>query len=165
MKDKIAQLMKSEGLTSSRFAEILEIQPSGVSHLVSGRNKPGFDLLQKILRRFPKINPYWLLLDDEHMYKRTEPKPVDEPAEVSSVVVDHSINNRDLSSVADPIPTPAPIVNVLPSPPMEPVVDILPPKPEIVESIKSSKIDQIQPKLQRVILLYDDGSFETYTLK
>ena len=60
MKEKLQQLMKSEGLTSSRMAEILGIQPSGISHILAGRNKPGFDLLQKILRRFPRVNPDWL---------------------------------------------------------------------------------------------------------
>ncbi len=69
MKEKIAQLMKNESLSSSRFAEILEIQPSAVSHYLSGRNKPGFDLMQKILRRFPKINPDWLLLDSPQIYR------------------------------------------------------------------------------------------------
>ncbi|MEG1841648.1 MAG: helix-turn-helix transcriptional regulator, partial [Alistipes sp.] len=75
MKEKLLNLMKSEGLTSSRLAEILEIQPSGISHILSGRNKPGFDLLQKILRRFPRINPDWLLLDSEIMF-RTDDTPV-----------------------------------------------------------------------------------------
>ena len=69
MKEKLQQLMKSEGLTSSRMAEILGIQPSGISHILAGRNKPGFDLLQKILRRFPRVNPDWLLLDSEQMYR------------------------------------------------------------------------------------------------
>ncbi|MFI3305424.1 MAG: helix-turn-helix transcriptional regulator [Rikenellaceae bacterium] len=69
MKDKITYLMKSEGLTTTRLAEILEIQPSAVSHLVSGRNKPGYDLLRKILRRFPRLNPDWLLLDSAVPYR------------------------------------------------------------------------------------------------
>lgn len=69
MKAKLQHLIKSEGLTASRFAEMLEIQPAGVSHILAGRNKPSFDLLQKILRRFPKINPDWLLLDSEQMYR------------------------------------------------------------------------------------------------
>lgn len=69
MKAKLQHLIKSEGLTASRFAEMLEIQPAGVSHILAGRNKPSFDLLQKILRRFPKINPDWLLLDSEKMYR------------------------------------------------------------------------------------------------
>lgn len=75
MREKLLQLMKNEGLTSSRLAEILDIQPSGISHLLSGRNKPGFDLLQKMLRRFPRINPDWLLLDSEQMYRdSTDPE-------------------------------------------------------------------------------------------
>ena len=74
MKEKLQQLMKSEGLTSSRMAEILGIQPSGISHILAGRNKPGFDLLQKILRRFPRVNPDWLLLDenDNELSKQTD---------------------------------------------------------------------------------------------
>lgn len=74
MKEKLQQLMKSEGLTSSRMAEILGIQPSGISHILAGRNKPGFDLLQKILWRFPRVNPDWLLLDSEQMYRTENPE-------------------------------------------------------------------------------------------
>ena len=69
LKEKIDLLIKAEKITQSRLAEILEIQPAGVSHLLAGRNKPGFDLLQKILRRFPRLNPDWLLLDAEQMYR------------------------------------------------------------------------------------------------
>ncbi len=64
--------MKSEGLTTTRLAEILEIKPSAVSHLVSGRNNPSYDLLQKILRRFPRISPDWLLLDSGEPYRKDE---------------------------------------------------------------------------------------------
>ena len=69
MKEKLSNFMKIEGLTSSRLAEILETQPSSISHIISGRNKPGFDLLKKILERFPNVNPDWLLLDSEQMYR------------------------------------------------------------------------------------------------
>ena len=71
MREKLLSLMRSEGLTSSRLAELLGIQPSGISHILSGRNKPSFDFVQKILRRFPTINPYWLLLDQGPMYRDT----------------------------------------------------------------------------------------------
>lgn len=71
MREKLLDLMRSEGLKPSQLAELLEINPAGISHILAGRNKPGFDLLQKILRRFPQINPDWLLLDSLQMY-RTE---------------------------------------------------------------------------------------------
>ena len=66
--------MKNEGLKPSQLAELLEINPAGISHILAGRNKPGFDLLQKILRRFPRINPDWLLLDSDKMYRDSEPE-------------------------------------------------------------------------------------------
>ena len=72
MREKLLNLMKSEQLTASKLAELLDIQPSGISHILSGRNKPSFDLVQKILRRFPRVNPDWLLLDkDEKNEKKS----------------------------------------------------------------------------------------------
>lgn len=70
MREKLLDLMKSEGLKPSQLAELLGVNPAGISHILAGRNKPGFDLLQKILRRFPQINPDWLLLDSQQMYVR-----------------------------------------------------------------------------------------------
>ena len=57
MGEKLLRLMKSEGLTSSRLAEILGTGASNISHIISGRSKPGYDLLRKILLSFPQINP------------------------------------------------------------------------------------------------------------
>ena len=73
MREKLLDLMKNEGLKPSQLAEQLEINPAGISHILAGRNKPGFDLLQKILRRFPRINPDWLLLDSDKMYRDESP--------------------------------------------------------------------------------------------
>ena len=80
MDEKLRILMQSENLTASRLAEILEIKPAAVSHILSGRNKPSFDLLCKIVNRFPHINPYWLLGDatkmhNENMANSTETPP------------------------------------------------------------------------------------------
>ena len=72
MREKLLKLMKSEKLSSSRLAEMLEIQPSSISHILSGRNKPSFDFLVKILRRFPTLNPDWLLLNAEQMYRSSD---------------------------------------------------------------------------------------------
>jgi transcriptional regulator with XRE-family HTH domain len=80
MREKLLDLMKKEGLTSSRLAELLGIQPSGISHILAGRNKPSFDLVQKILRRFPRVNPDWLLLDSQDMY-RNRPDENSKPSE------------------------------------------------------------------------------------
>ena len=68
MNEKLRILMQKENLTASRIAEILGIQPAAVSHILKGRNKPSFELICKIVNKFPQINPYWLLGDAEKMY-------------------------------------------------------------------------------------------------
>ncbi len=69
MEEKLRRLMKHEGINSTRLAEILGIQASGISHIMSGRNKPSYDFLLKLLQRFPQISPDWLLLDKGPMYR------------------------------------------------------------------------------------------------
>ena len=67
MDEKLRILMQSEKLTASRLAEILEVKPAAISHILSGRNKPSFEMLCKLVNRFPQINPYWLLGDATEM--------------------------------------------------------------------------------------------------
>lgn len=83
MREKLLELMKNERLKSSQLAEMLEVNPAGISHLLAGRNKPGFDLLQKILRRFPQISPDWLMLDEGPMYREQQNTEHQQKASVS----------------------------------------------------------------------------------
>jgi transcriptional regulator with XRE-family HTH domain len=69
MKDRLLKFMGKEELSSARFAEIIGVQPSSISHILSGRNKPGFDLIHKILINFPALNADWLITGKGHMYK------------------------------------------------------------------------------------------------
>ncbi|MBN1132639.1 MAG: helix-turn-helix transcriptional regulator [Bacteroidales bacterium] len=62
MKDRLIRLLDSEQLTASKFADIIGVQPSSVSHVLSGRNKPSFDFIEKTLKAFPGVNPEWLIL-------------------------------------------------------------------------------------------------------
>ena len=68
MKEKLRILIQNENLTASKLAEILEIKPAGISHILSGRNNPSFELICKIVNKFSQVNPYWLLGDAENMY-------------------------------------------------------------------------------------------------
>ena len=69
MKDRIQQILREKALSSVKFAEILEVQPSSISHLLSGRNNPNFDFISKLLIRFPDINPDWLILGKGTMFR------------------------------------------------------------------------------------------------
>lgn len=70
MKERILSIMHEEGISSSRrFAEIIGVQPSTISHILSGRNNPGYDFIVKLLEEFPRINPDWLLRGAGTMYR------------------------------------------------------------------------------------------------
>jgi len=69
MEARIQRLMNSENLTPTKFADIIGVQRSAISHILSGRNKPSFDLIQKILTKFPRVNSEWLLMGRGEMYK------------------------------------------------------------------------------------------------
>lgn len=70
MKEKLQHLINSEEkLTRSGFADMLGIQPATISHILAGRNKPSYELLQKILMRFPNVSADWLMLDRGDMLR------------------------------------------------------------------------------------------------
>lgn len=75
MHDRLQQFLNMENLSPARFAEKMGIQRSGVSHLLSGRNKPSFEFLQRMMTTFPDINYEWLVLGKGRPYKNYHPLP------------------------------------------------------------------------------------------
>ena len=95
MKDKLQLLIKSEeNLTQSSLAEMLGIGPATISHLINGRNKPSYELLQKILVRFPNLSSDWLMLDRGGMLRDPSLTPSGMPRRNGSLPVD-AADDRD----------------------------------------------------------------------
>ena len=143
MKDKLDILLKKKGLSATSLARILGIQPSGLSHILSGRNKPSFDLVVKILRAFPEINPDWLLLDSEAILRSNDTGSIDNP-----LFGDDEFNLQS-------------------STPDEENQNI-----EISESNLEKKNDAthifVRPQnghkdVERIVVLYTDGTFDSYS--
>jgi transcriptional regulator with XRE-family HTH domain len=53
--------MEQLKVSPSEFAERIGVQRSSISHVLSGRNKPSIDFLEKILNTFPDIDANWLI--------------------------------------------------------------------------------------------------------
>ncbi len=70
MKERLIQLLDLEQLSPSKFADIIGVQRSSISHVLSGRNKPSFDFLQKTLKAFPALNASWLMMGEGTMYEQ-----------------------------------------------------------------------------------------------
>lgn len=68
MKDRIQKIIEDKNLSPSKFADEVDLNRAVVSHILHGRNKPGLENLQKILSRYPDINPGWLISGFGAMY-------------------------------------------------------------------------------------------------
>lgn len=59
--ERFRYVMKLNSMTASQFADEIGVQRSSVSHILSGRNKPSLEFIQKVINRFPKVDSTWLI--------------------------------------------------------------------------------------------------------
>ena len=135
MKDRIAHIIRAKNLTAAEFALRLGIQPSNISHLLSGRNNPSLDFVKKLKETFPEYSLEWIIFG-------RGPITVSEPfAPVTPI---------------EPVSTDT-YVEI----PVEPMAEeTLFDQPKAEEK----RLDQLMPSptgnLKQIILVYSDNTFE-----
>ena len=87
--------MESEGLKPSVFADNIGVNRATISHVLSGRNKPSIDFLEKLLSAYPKLNANWLISGIGFMNKKKESKKVTSYKKIGKVVVFYDDNSFD----------------------------------------------------------------------
>ncbi len=144
LNDRIEELLKHQRLTSSQFADNIGVQRSSMSHIISGRNKPSLDFVQKVLENFKFVNSDWLLFGKGPMTKEMK----------QQTLFDFS-NNKDNTSENQLITAPqVPIPNLS--------AKTIPPPPEE----NSKKIpDIIDDDIDRIVIFYKNGLFKSYSNK
>jgi transcriptional regulator with XRE-family HTH domain len=71
MKERLFEFLNKENKSAAQLAEEIGVQPSGISHILSGRNKPSLDFVLKMLEKYPYISTEWLLFGKGDMYKES----------------------------------------------------------------------------------------------
>lgn len=135
MQERFKQLLEEKNLTATRFAAIIKVNASAMSHILNGRSKPGFDVLDKIAQAFPEVNLNWLISGKGSLYNNSVTSVKSHP--IQQKLFEEEIQKKQTISVT----TPAPIES---EPPKEDIIPV------------SSK------KIKRIILFFEDGSFEDY---
>jgi transcriptional regulator with XRE-family HTH domain len=72
IQERLQVILKMHNLAPSAFADKLGVQRSNVSHVLSGRNKPSLDFLEKIILNFPRVNANWLITGQMKSSESTE---------------------------------------------------------------------------------------------
>lgn len=94
MIERIKQIITAKQMTSSGFADIVGVPRSTISHVLSGRNNPSLELVQKIMDAFPDIRTQWLIRGEGNMSDQlqdlfSQPEGIeDRPVKKSRVIVE-----------------------------------------------------------------------------
>tara|TARA_B100001971_G_C18178023_1_gene531059 strand:+ start:951 stop:1250 length:300 start_codon:yes stop_codon:yes gene_type:complete len=84
---RIKKWIEKEGLKSSQFADKIGVNRATISHILSGRNKPSVDFLEKLILSYPDLDANWLITGIGYMYKTKEQKDVKISKSIGKVVV------------------------------------------------------------------------------
>ena len=95
MHTRLKNWMESEGLKSSQLADNIGVNRATISHILSGRNKPSIDFLQKLLRAYSNLNSNWLITGIGYMRIKKETKEVKVSKKIGKVVVFYDDNSFD----------------------------------------------------------------------
>ena len=104
-------LLETRQLTPTQFADAIGIARPIVSHILSGRNKPSLEVVQRILAAMPTLSMPWLLNGTGTMLATATdpadaPKPAVAPHAHDQEVVIDSIKSRQ---AAPPAPETSPV--------------------------------------------------------
>ena len=142
IKDRLAHIIRAKNLTATQFAEMMQIQPSNVSHLLSGRNKPSLDFLIKLKDVFPEYSFDWIILGKKPITLSERPQSVKEELHNNNnslLVETTSSNLGDLFTVTEKSDQ------------------------DSINITTETKIEQSK-QVKQIVYIYDDNTFEIYHL-
>ena len=139
MKERILEFLRAENKSSAQFAEEIGVQPSGISHILSGRNNPSLDFVMKMLDKYRDLSIDWLLFGKGKMYKNP---PMQSLFDASNALSEGSATRFSAQNNFS-----APIV-----------------QQDIKSERQSSSYSAPgkSPAVIRIVWFYDDKSFEEY---
>lgn len=155
MNTRLQQFLAAENISQSQFADTIGVARASVSHIVAGRNKPGFDFILGMAKAFPSLNVDWLITGKGKMYKGPE-------ASVKVDVRKEEEDNLFSQEFFDAPETAFPTIQVAPEPVRvsAPVSPAKSPKTSINTSVEQPVRTKTQRNITRIVVFYDDNTFQ-----
>ena len=143
MKDRIIQFLRENNLTSTKFADIIGVQRSSISHILSGRNKPSYDFIEKMLIAYPDLNAQWLITGKGDM-NSMQPSLFDQNnnKENSKNLSPRESDNQSSSTIEYEISGSQNIIHKTEN--------------------SNNHIPNLEKNIDRVMIFYSDGTFKDY---
>jgi len=153
LKDRVMYIMSKERLSASIFADTIGVQRSSISHILSGRNKPSLEFVQKIVSCFPKYNINWLLMGiGQPLGTENSPTASIKSQSKEESTLFTSVNSSSLQELVSKKPEATAEI-----PKTEPIKDLV-----NDEDITHYKTPKSTKKIKQIVLIYTDNTFSTY---
>ncbi|NSW44332.1 MAG: helix-turn-helix transcriptional regulator [Bacteroidales bacterium] len=146
MKSRIQKFLEIENINPSKFADEIGVQRSSISHILSGRNNPSLELIQKILTRFDYINAEWLITGKGEMFKPNREPSLFDALYTQNKTNEDIIENKTFEKSEHKIEFQS----------KETLTDDI----QIPKSLDNKIAIR---KVKQIILLYDDGKAEIFS--
>ena len=145
MNARLQQFLVAENISQAQFAETIGVARASISHILSGRNKPGFDFLESMVRHYPNLNFEWLLTGRGKMYTNAQSAPEAPAAPISPLSASDEGSLFDEPAYPAAAPAESPISR---------------PTTYTRYSDNQPRNSKNQRVISKVILFYSDGSFQ-----
>jgi len=106
MNRRLLQFLQAENITQTQLADTLSVARGGVSNILSGRNKPGYDFLESLILHYPQLNLEWLVSGKGKMYHDQEngtpaesTTQQNEQVQLDLFSQQAPVNNREISKI------------------------------------------------------------------
>lgn len=145
MNSRLQQFLSAENMTQSELADRIGIARASVSHILAGRNKPSIEMVQKLSESFPALNIDWFINGIGKMYKS------DSPASYASVQSAAQVQEQSLFDVESEMPASTQVSYSA--------------GPKATASYRERQIIKTQRNVVRVLVFFDDGTFQELNCK
>ena len=153
MKDRLRQFLAAENISQAQFADTINVVRASVSHILAGRNNPSFDFINALMLNYPRLNVEWLMFGKGKMYKDSpsvDPVPVIEEPKRTTAPQDLLFPEFD----EEPAPEVPEIKETAQQPENKPFSF------DINTLINTAQVVKNQRKVAKIIVLFDDGSYQ-----
>ena len=153
MNNRLKQFIAAENISQSQFADTIKVVRASVSHVLSGRNNPGYDFIKAIMTAYPALNMEWLILGKGKMYKENSQEPIQ-----SISMQDFPSVNTEPELFADESFIEQPVQEVPEYVAHHPTY--IPSYPQSVTTYKEVQVPVNQRKVVKVTIFFDDGTYQ-----
>lgn len=156
MNRRLQQFLAAENISQSQFADTIGVARASVSHILAGRNKPGFDFIENMSKNYPNLNLEWLITGKGKMYKGMTENSTSRQVPQDDLFADYQEEENFSSPTPVQTPAPAPFIQ-------ETRTEEAPTRqPKIKSNASLNVVKQInnQRSIAKIIVFYDDNTYQ-----